>query len=161
MKRMLATAATLLLLVSSVLADSPHFIGSPKATLDTTNGDYLVSFKEAGLGNTPVTYDLDSSSATFTFQCFNHGGNNPQGAPNGISFSNLSSQTTITPHNGQITATVTLAPELDGASCQGQGLELFLIGVSWTGMTLTDTTNNIGPIALPDLSATGLKIGPF
>jgi len=143
-----------------LLAASPHYITGPTASLDTTTGDYTISFKEAGLGSTPITYTINASTATFTFQCFNHGGNNPQGAPNSVSVSNESSVTTITPHNGQITATVSLSPELGGASCQGGGLQLFLIAVDYSGVTFSDSGTG-QTFDMPELSASGLKVGPF
>ncbi len=98
----------------------PHFIGTPTGVLDTS-GDYVASFKEAGLGDTPITYSLTAAKETFTFQCFTKSGNMPSGSPNSVSFSGQTSFVTITPRNGQITGSVFLTPELDGASCQGGG----------------------------------------
>src|SRR5215212_10477644 len=92
-------------------AQSPHFIKGPTAALDTSTGDYCVSFKEAGLGNTPITYTITAQTATFTFQCFTKSNNQPQGAPNSVSFSNVSTSTTLTPRNGQITGSLCLIPE--------------------------------------------------
>src|SRR5207247_1303280 len=102
-------------------------------------------------------------SANFTFQCFTKSGNQPQGAPNGVSFSGLSTETTITPHNGQITATVCLQPEQDGASCQGQGLKLCLIAVDYESVTFTDSTTplSLAASATANLSASGLEVCGF
>ena len=158
-------------LMATTLRAGPHFI-SASGTLNTKTGDYVASFKEAGLGSTAVTYELTANPQCFTFQCFTKSGNTPQGAPNSVSPSTLSAFVTITPRNGQITGSVSLTPEQDGASCQGKGLDLFLIAVFYgvspnncnsTGpdtVTLTDTTNNV-TVTLPSLSATGLQIGPF
>lgn len=145
---------------TAAVAQSPHFIGTPTGTLSTTTGDYVASFKEAGLGNTPITYALTATTETFTFQCFTKSGNMPQGAPNSVSFSAQSSFVTIQPRNGQITGSVSLTPEQDGASCQGGGLVLFLIAVDYEGVTLTDMTDGI-TVSLPSLKASGLQIGPF
>ncbi len=112
------------------------------------------------MGNTPVTYLLTATTETFTFQCFTKSGNKPQGAPNSVSFSNVSTQTTLTPRNGQITGSISLIPELDGASCQGGGLVLFLIAVDYEGVTFEDETNEV-TVPMPSLSASGLRIGPF
>jgi hypothetical protein len=144
---------------TAALAQNPHFIGTPTGALNTS-GDYVASFKEAGLGSTPVTYTLTATTETFTFQCFTKSGNNPQGSPNSVTLSNESTSTTITPRNGQITGSILLTPEQDGASCQGGGLQLFLVSVAYEGVTLTDTTDNVSA-SLPSLSATGLHIGPF
>jgi hypothetical protein len=139
-------------------AQSPHFI---KATGSVdADGNYVASFKEAGLGNTPITYSLTATTENFTFQCFTKSGNEPQGAPNNVSFSNDASFVTLSPRNGQITGNVSLTPQQDGADCQGGGLRLFLTAVEYTGVTLCDTTDNVC-VSLPSAKLTGLHIGPF
>jgi hypothetical protein len=134
-------------------AQSPHFVKGPTATLDTTTGDYTVSFKEAGLGNTPITYDLTATSGQFTWQCFTKSGNKPQGSPNTGGFSDLFATTTLSPRNGQITGTLSLVPEQGTASCQGGGLKLCLTAASYEGVTFKDVTDNL-TFAMPDLGAT-------
>jgi hypothetical protein len=148
MKRALVTTMFTLLLAcltaTTALAQSPHFIKVSTPSIDTSNGNLTISFKESGLGSTPVTYTLAAGSGTtFTFQCFTKSGNNPQGAPNSISPSTLSQDTTITPRNGQITASISLQVLQDGASCQGGGLVLKLIHVKYVDVSLTDTTDGI------------------
>ena len=162
MRRIAIAIATLglLLMAGITVADSPHFVVGPTASLSTTTGDYTASFKEAGLGETPVTYSLTATTETFTFRCFTKSGHKPEGEPNSVSLSNVTTETTITPHNGQITGSISLIPEKDGASCQGGGLVLFLIAVDYEGVTFADTTNNIF-VSMPSLSASGLDIGPF
>lgn len=140
-------------IAANVQASSPHFIKGPTATLDTSSGDYCVSFKEAGLGNGPVTYSITAGTETFTFQCFTKSGNNPQGDPNGVSLSNSTAQTTLTPRNGQITGSLCLLPEKDGASCQGGGLVLKLLAVEYKDVTFCDVTNNVC-VQTSDMSAT-------
>lgn len=73
----LAFTLTLLLMATPASASSAHWVKGPTASLDTKTGNYVVSFKEAGLGGTPVTYKLDAASATFTFQCYTKSGNTP------------------------------------------------------------------------------------
>jgi hypothetical protein len=127
-------------MATTARAQSPHFIKGPTASFNTTTGEYCVSFKEAGLGSTAVTYIITAGEGTtFTYQCFTKSGNNPQGSPNGISGSGETHQETITPHNGQISATVCITPEQDGASCQGGGLVLRLIGADWDNVTFFDS----------------------
>jgi hypothetical protein len=138
----LAVIALSTFMATTVRAQSPHFIKGPTATL-TSDGDLCVSFKEAGLGSTPITYTISAGSENFTFQCFTRNGNTPQGDPNGVSFSNVSAQTTLTPHNGQITGSLCLIPDQDGASCQGHGLVLKFIAAEYDSVTFCDTTNNI------------------
>lgn len=143
-------AASFLLTVSAVSAAGPHFVKGPSASLDN-EGSYVVSFKEAGLGNTPVTYAL-TADQTFTFQCFNPAGNQPQGDPNGQDFSNESQFVTLTPRHGQITGSVSLSPQTGTASCQGKSMKLCLIAVSYSDVTFQDVTNSVSA-SLPPLSA--------
>lgn len=148
------SAGVILAALSAVsLAASPHFIKGPTASLDSS-GNYVVSFKEAGLGSTPITYSLTAQNAVFTFQCFNPANNAPQGDPNGVSFSNLATFQTITPRNGQITGSVSLAPEQGTASCQGRAMKLCLTAVSYSGVVFTEVTTPLGPFNLPSLQTT-------
>src|SRR5262245_43391018 len=157
---------TLLLLSILVLssiqlrAQSPHFVKGPIATIDSTIGDYTVTFKEAGLGNTPITFSLTAQTEHFTFQCFTKSHNTPNGAPNGVSFSNESTFVTLQPRNGQITGSISLVPQQDGADCQGNGLLLFLIAAAYSGVQFCDVTDNLCQ-TMPDLSVSGVQIGPF
>jgi hypothetical protein len=82
-------------------------------------------------------------SELFTFQCFTRSGNQPQGDPNGQSFSAQSISTTIKPHNGRIRSTLCLEPQQGDAGCQGHGLVLKLIAASYDNITFCDDTNNI------------------
>jgi hypothetical protein len=146
MKKLSILTCTMIALgfmATTVRAGSPHFIKGPTATLDPNTGEYCVSFKEAGLGNSPITYTLSAATEDFTFQCFTRKGNTPQGDPNGVSISNDSTSTTITPRNGQITGSVCLIPDQDGASCQGGGLVLRLTAAAYAGVQFCDTTNNV------------------
>ncbi|SRR6266567_1706710 len=130
-------------MATTVRAGSPHFIKGPTLVYDASTGDLCASFKEAGLGNTPITYTITAAEETFTFQCFTKSNNTPQGDPNGVSVSNASNTTTITPHNGQITGTLCLTP-CQGGSCQGGGLVLKLIAASYTGpITFCDSTDGV------------------
>ena len=130
-------------MATTVRADSPHFIRGPTASFDTTTGDLCVNFKEAGLGNTPITYTISVDTELFTFQCFTRHGNEPQGDPNFQSFSDQSESTTLIPRNGQITASLCLMPQQGDAGCQGGGLILKLLAAVYTGITFCDQTNNV------------------
>ena len=150
MKKLIILSCTMIAL-SSFMATTgwagPHFVKGPTATLDTNTGEYCVSFKESGLGSTPVTYTLAAGTGTlFTYQCFTKSNNTPQGSPNSVSGSGDSTSTTITPHNGTVSSTICLIPEQGGASCQGGGLVLRLVGTDYDNVTFTDglgTTVNI------------------
>jgi len=150
MKKLIILSCTMIAL-SSFMATTgwagPHFVKGPTASLDTNTGEYCVSFKESGLGSTPVTYTLAAGTGTlFTYQCFTKSNNTPQGSPNSVSGSGDSTSTTITPHNGTVSSTICLIPEQGGASCQGGGLVLRLVGTDYDNVTFTDglgTTVNI------------------
>jgi hypothetical protein len=129
--------------LTTARAQSPHFVRGPNAVFDTGSGDLCVNFKEAGLGNTPITYTLSVGTELFTFQCFTRHDNTPNGDPNGISLSDQSVQTTITPRNGQITGSLCAEVQQGDADCQGGGLVLKLIAASYTDITFCDSTNNI------------------
>src|SRR5262249_20084967 len=131
------------LLSVGLRAQSPHFVKGPSASIDPATGDYTVSFKEAGLGNSPITFSLTVQTEHFTFQCFTKSHNTPNGAPNGVSFSNESTFVTLQPRNGQITGSISLVPQKDGADCQGNGLLLFLIAAAYSGVQFCDVTDNL------------------
>jgi hypothetical protein len=156
----ISLAAALLLGPGVAMADANfHFANGALVTSGAETGNYRVSWKETGLGSTPVTYDL-TATASYTFQCFTKSGNKPQGSPNSGGPSDQFAQGTFTPHNGQITASLDLDVDLtpSGVSCQGGGLKLCLTAVSYTNVSLTDTTNNVTAPALPDESASGLEV---
>lgn len=154
MKRIYA-AIGLLVSVSAALADSPHFIKS-SGGIDGS-GNYVATFKEVGLGNGAITYRLTAGTENFTFQCFTKSGGQPQGDPNGVSFSNDSSLTTLFPtHNGSITGSALLSPQKGDASCQGNGLKLCLVAVAYQNISITDTYNDI-TVALPDVIDQSLR----
>jgi hypothetical protein len=143
-------------MATTVQAGSAHFLKA-SASVDPKTGEYCVTFKEAGLGNTAITYVLQAGTEQFTFQCFTKSNNTPQGDPNGQTFSDASTSTTILPHNGQVTGTLCLDPQQGTADCQGGGLVLKLTAVDYENVTLTDTTNG-AQISLPTLSADNLAI---
>jgi hypothetical protein len=145
MRRMLlvvaALAATAALAVPAALAVSPHFV-SATGTLNS-DGTLTVSFKEAGLGtNQNIDYSL-TAQASATYVCVNKGGSNPSAqnkttvaGPVGASGSFPSGK------NGNVTASLTVSPPPSDITCpSGQRLEV--ASVSYTNVSLTDTTNNI------------------
>lgn len=132
---------------------SPHFVKGPTGSI-SSDGDYVVSFKEAGLGNTPITYRLTAAEVVYTFQCYNPAGNTPVGDPNGVQLSDQSAYTTMTPRNGQITGSVMLSPTDQGASCQGKSMKLCLTAASYSGVQFYEETTPLGPYSMPNKSIT-------
>jgi hypothetical protein len=135
---------------SAALAVSPHFI-SASGTLNA-NGTLTVLFKEAGLGtNQNITYVL-SADATATYVCVNRGGANPSASNKTTVSGPVSATGTFSSgKNGQVTASLTVSPPPTTLTCPG-GQSLELASVTYTNVTLTDTTNNVS-ISIGDFSS--------
>jgi hypothetical protein len=68
--------AGLMLLAQVALADNPHFVGQPSASLSGTT--LTVNFKAAGLGTGDYAdFSLTGTAEVFS-RCYNRGGNKPQ-----------------------------------------------------------------------------------
>ena len=151
-KVMLLAAALAMVLAYAVpaFAQNEHFIRA-SGNLNA-NGTLTVSFKEAGLGtNQNIDYTLEAQG-TATYVCVNRGGANPS-AQNKTTVSGpvSTSGTFNSGKNGQVTASLTLSPPPSDISCPpGQSLEL--ASVSYTDVTLTDTTNDVS-IGVGDFSS--------
>jgi hypothetical protein len=134
----------------AALAVSPHFI-SASGTLNA-DGSLTVKFKEAGLGTNQNINYLLTANATATYVCVNKGGANPS-AQNKTTVSGPVSATGTfsSGKNGNVTASLTVSPPPSDITCPpGQSLQL--ASVSYTGVTLTDTTNNVS-IPVGDFSS--------
>jgi hypothetical protein len=152
--RVPAIAAGSVLAAVTLWAASPHFVGKVTATLEGSN--VRVAFKEAGLGNNQLITYVASAEGTATYVCVNNGGQCPNAA-NKVTVSGPVSATGTfnSGDNGQITQSLTLSPPSAGSfTCPG-GQTLTLADVSYTNITITDTTNNVSAAATPSsLSAT-------
>jgi len=140
------------LLSERICPAAPHFIGSAQASVDAA-GALTVSWKEAGLGdNVNVDYTM-TADASGQFQWFNHGGNKPQGQPFQFGPTTLSASGTFASgKNGNITASLTIAAPpptqeiLDAGTSSNWVLKET---VSYSNITLTDTTNGIPATVSP------------
>jgi hypothetical protein len=154
MRRMLfvlaAVFATAALAVPAALADSPHFV-SAAGTLNA-DGSLTAKFKEAGLGtNQNIDYSLTAQGSA-TYVCVNNGGANPSAKNKTTVAGPVEATGTFNSgKNGNVTASLTVQPPPSDITCpSGQTLKLAL--VSYTDVTLTDTTNNI-VVMLGDFSS--------
>jgi hypothetical protein len=126
-------------------AQSPHFVTATE-TLQT-DGDLALKFKEAGLGNTALTTSyVASANASATCTCVSKSGNCPNAA-NKVTFSSEVSQDgTFSVKNGSVSATLVIeipaCPSSASPTCGG-GQKLVLSEISYTDISLTDTTNNV------------------
>lgn len=154
MKRRIAVVALVFmafaLVAQQALAVSPHFIRAT-GTLNA-NGSLTVDFKEAGLGTNQNINYLLTADATATYVCVNKGGANPSAQNKTTVAGPVSATGTFNSgKNGQVTASLTVNPPPSDISCPpGQRLEL--ASVSYTNITLTDTTNGV-TISVPDVNS--------
>ena len=144
---LLAGALALGTVATAIAAPHFHSAGSSVAS----NGALSVSFDERGLGNEDVDY-LVTGTSTATWGCFNRGGKNPAATNKRTSSSPFSEAESFTPRNGRAIGTITTDPPAvpSDFSCPG-GQVLRLMSISYTGITLQDTTNGIST-SVPDAS---------
>jgi hypothetical protein len=137
------------------LADSPHFLFA-NSSISSATGVLTVAFKEVGLGSTLTTENvtLTVDTASGTYQCFNNGGNHPKAGNKETVSTFLTTSGAFPVRNGQTTGAITAGPPGPGAfSCPG-GQELFLVAVTYTGITVTGSAGgSLG--ATPDPISTG------
>lgn len=135
----------------AALAQSPHFV-SASGTVNA-DGSLTVNFKEAGLGDNLLINYTASANATATYVCVNKGGANPSAANKTTVSGPVSASGSFNSgKNGNITASLTLSPPAppppaDFACPKGQNGPQ-LAQVSYTSVSLTDTTNGI-PAPIP------------
>jgi hypothetical protein len=159
-KALLATFVTFVLfaLQSVASAQNPHFVGTPKASF-STDFDLAVAFKEAGLGaNELITYETDAT-ATGSCACVTKSGNCPSAANKFPPIEVTGTGTFSSGKNGTISQTIDSTPptcqQLSPATCPG-GQTNTLASITYSDITITDTTTTVGPVAASpsSLSAT-------
>jgi hypothetical protein len=145
MKRLFAYLCATLLAIAAFAtpaqADSPHFV---RASADLSGTNLVVSFKEAGLGTNQLITYVAAADSTVTYVCVNRGGANPS-AQNKTTISGPVSATGTfsSGKNGQVTASLTLNPPGPGGFSCPSGQSLQIAQVSYTNVTITDTTNSV------------------
>jgi hypothetical protein len=133
-----------------------HFFSASGSIAD--NGALQVSWDEAGVGNAQVNYTLSAQSSA-TYACINGGGNHPKAANKQSVNGPLSSPNTgFRPQNGRVTVTngLSVGPLPSNLVCPS-GQTFVLACVSYTDITLTDTTNNVAT-SIADVSRTFVAI---
>jgi len=123
---------SLLVFSAVAVAASPHFIGTPTATV---SGNALtVTFKAAGLGNAEgATFNLSGTVQVFS-RCYNHGGNKPQ-ADNKQETIDVDQTETFPVRNGQTTGSFTVTP-LSTLTCPGNQV-VVIESVDYSDLVLT------------------------
>jgi len=156
----LTTAAVVVMLAfgagTASATSGAHFFSASGSVAD--NGALQVSWDEAGVGNAEVFYTL-STDASATYACINGGGNHPKAA-NKQSVNGPLTSPSIgeQPQNGRVTVTnaISLGPLGSTLTCPS-GQTFVLACVSYSNITLTDTTNNV-TASIPNVSRTFVPI---
>jgi hypothetical protein len=156
MRRLLAVLFAPLLLLAAIAtpaqAVSPHFI---RASASLSGTSLNVSFKESGLGNDQLITYVASASATATYVCVNRGGANPSAANKTTVTAPVSATGTFSSgKNGTISQTLTISPPGPGSFSCPSGQSLELAQVSYTNVSITDTTNDVTE-SIPGTFTTG------
>jgi hypothetical protein len=143
MKRMLLlfAFAALALSVAASAAGNAHFIKSQtSASLDGNN--LVCSFKEAGLSAGSTETVTCSANASATYECINGGNKHPQAANKETVNATVSGSGTFqVDQNGNIVGSVTATPPGPGDFSCPSGQTMVLSSVSYSNVTLTDSTS--------------------
>ena len=147
-KKLLATSAVAGVIVvgasaGAALATSPHFVSASAST--DGSGNLVVSWKEAGLGNNQNINYTASADASALYGCINKGQNHPQARNKEAASGPVSASGTFNSgRNGQITASLTVAPPLTqpALTCPDD-MSVALLQVTYTNVSITDTTTPV------------------
>jgi len=152
------TSKTLLLVASGMaaaaaLAGNAHFVRGPNASLNSSNGNVTVTWKEAGLGDTVMVDYEASADGTARYQCVNRGGNCPAASnKQNVDGPVFASGSLASGKNGTITGSLTFQPPAGTLNCPG-GQVRKMVSVSFTGIALEDLTNSVFAEANPSFLA--------
>ena len=122
-----------------------HFQHGSVSAAIQSNGNLVVSWTEAGLGNLDVTYTA-SGTAKAVYFCRTKSGSIPNASNKTTASTTVTAGGTFQAKNGSVTASLTLlappAPVSSAPTC-GSGQSLDLQSVSWSNVSLSDDTNNV------------------
>jgi len=122
-----------------------------------SSGALVVAFDEAGVGQQQVDYSLHITTATATYACINGGDNHPKAANKETFSSSVTTKASFQPENGRVQGSITVPAISAGSFSCPSGQSLVLASVSYSGITLTDLTNNVST-SVPNASRTFIKI---
>lgn len=146
----LVVMTALAITAAATLAAAPKFFAVSSSI--NGSGALSVSWDERGLGNDNIDYTL-SADATAVWACINGGGKHPQAANKETVSSPVVANGSFEPKNGRVQASLSAGPPSQGDfTCPG-GQRLVLASVSYSNITLTDTTNGVST-SIPDASRT-------
>jgi len=131
-----------------------HFFSATASVAD--NGALVVIFDEAGVGQQTVDLTLNANG-TATYACINGGGNHPKASNKQTVSGPVSGSGTFAPtKNGRVTGSLSAGPPASTLTCPS-GQTFVLACVSYTGITITDTTNGV-TANIEDVSRTFVNI---
>jgi hypothetical protein len=134
---MAAAVAALLFFATPASAASPHFVRASASGPDG-NGDLVVNFKIAGLGDTVTTTVTASANATAVYACQNNGGNFPSDPKKQTVSGPVTASGQFTSgKNGQITGSLTLSPPPSTLDCP-PGQHEVLASVTYTNVAVSE-----------------------
>lgn len=139
MKRPILIGAGIML--ASVALAAAHFM-STSATLQ--GATLHVEFREAGLGNNQTIDYIARADATAVYGCINRGGKNPSAANKRSVEGNLAQPGSFSSgKNGSLRGQLDIAPPNDASfRCPG-GQTRVMASISYTNVSIEDTTNHI------------------
>ena len=138
MRKVLSAVAVLAVLAGAVAA-APHFLS---ASASPSGDNLVVSFREAGLGNTDITVQA-TADATAVYACINGGGKNPSAANKRTINTAVSASGVFSPKNGSVRGTLTLTNPGPGDFTCVPGQRLTLVSITYSNVRVTDVTNNV------------------
>lgn len=125
----------------------PQFAGKVTSSIDPKTGDVKICFKETGLKKEQKVSYLAKGNVVASYACLNNGGNCPKGQDTTIKQTVTESASYAADKYGTVSACITLkVPKPKQNPCPGP-MKLVLKSVSWTDLSITDKTNNVGPVA--------------
>ena len=128
----LAGLLSLLVFSAVAVAASPHFIGTPTATV--SGNTLTVNFKAAGLGNAGTADFTLSGNVTVNSRCYTKSNNKPQAA-NKQETIDVNQTKTFAVRNGQTTGSFTVSP-LSTLSCP-PGQKTVIESVDYSDLVLS------------------------
>jgi len=138
----LLALASLMATTAWAQSSGAHFQKKSTSAAIQSNGNLIVSWQEAGLGNFDVTYTL-TANVNATYFCRTKSGNIPNANNKHTVNQTFSTNGTFSPINGKVTASLTLvappAPVSEPPTC-GTGQTLDLQSITWSSVVLTDVT---------------------
>ena len=132
--------AVLAITTSLTLAGNPHFLKAHTSGTLQSDGDLVVSFKEAGLESGSTSTITVSATGTADYECINGGGKNPTADNKDTVSSELSVSGEFTADkNGNVRGSLTLNPPGPGGFSCPPGQQLSgPTNVSYTNVVITD-----------------------